>query len=130
MTHADDVFDLASLAVAHDEANAFDAVVPPLLRSFRPQILVSQHGCDSHRLDPLAHLELSIDAQRTAQAWLHHLAHETAGGRWLRTDLQEDSSGSFSRRRKDLRSRDRPRPSFSLVSHGIAAPRFLGPAVA
>src|SRR5262249_58015702 len=40
---------------------AFNAVVPPLLRAFRPQFLVSQHGCDSHRLDPLAHLELSID---------------------------------------------------------------------
>ena len=64
---------------------AFDAVVPPLLRSFRPQVLVTQHGCDSHRLDPLAHLELSIDAQRTAQARLHHLAHETAGGHWLLT---------------------------------------------
>ena len=64
---------------------AFDAVVPPLLRSFRPQVLVSQHGCDSHRLDPLAHLELSVDAQRTAQAAIHRLAHETAGGHWLLT---------------------------------------------
>ena len=64
---------------------AFDAVEPPLLRAFRPQVLVTQHGCDSHRLDPLAHLELSIDAQRTAQARLHHLAHETAGGHWLLT---------------------------------------------
>jgi len=64
---------------------AFDAVVPPLLRAFRPQVLVSQHGCDTHRLDPLAHLELSVDAQRTAQASLHHLAHETAGGRWVLT---------------------------------------------
>src|SRR3712207_1666640 len=32
---------------------AFHAVVPPLLRAFRPQILVTQHGCDSHALDPL-----------------------------------------------------------------------------
>jgi acetoin utilization protein AcuC len=64
---------------------AFDAVVPPLLRSFRPEILVSQHGCDSHRLDPLAHLELSIDAQRRAAVMIHDLAHETAGGRWLLT---------------------------------------------
>jgi acetoin utilization protein AcuC len=64
---------------------AFDAVVPPLLRAFHPQVLVSQHGCDTHRLDPLAHLELSVDAQRTAHAWLHHLAHETAGGRWVLT---------------------------------------------
>jgi acetoin utilization protein AcuC len=64
---------------------AFDAVVPPLLRAFRPQVLVSQHGCDSHRLDPLAHLELSVDAQRKSQAAIHRLAHETAGGRWLLT---------------------------------------------
>ena len=64
---------------------AFDAVVPPLLRSFRPEVLVSQHGCDSHRLDPLAHLELSVDGQRRAAVMIHDLAHETAGGRWLLT---------------------------------------------
>jgi acetoin utilization protein AcuC len=64
---------------------AFDAVVPPLLREFRPEVLVSQHGCDSHRLDPLAHLDLSVDAQRRAQLMVHELAHETAGGRWLLT---------------------------------------------
>jgi acetoin utilization protein AcuC len=64
---------------------AFDAIVPPLLHAFRPEILVSQHGCDSHRLDPLAHLELSVDGQRRAHAALHKLAHETAGGRWLLT---------------------------------------------
>jgi len=64
---------------------AFHAVVPPLVRSFRPQVLVSQHGCDSHRLDPLAHLELSVDAQRHAQDVIHGLAHEAAGGRWLLT---------------------------------------------
>ncbi|MBX6381716.1 MAG: acetoin utilization protein AcuC [Microbispora sp.] len=62
---------------------AFHAVVPPLLRAFAPQILVTQHGCDSHALDPLAHLMLSLDGQRTAYAALHRLAHETAGGRWI-----------------------------------------------
>jgi acetoin utilization protein AcuC len=64
---------------------AFDAVVPPLLRAFRPHVLVSQHGCDTHRLDPLANLRLSIDAQRVAHAAIHQLAHEVAGGRWLLT---------------------------------------------
>src|SRR6202034_2657113 len=64
---------------------AFDAVVPPLLRAFGPEILVSQHGCDSHRLDPLAHLELSVDGQRRAQLMLHELAHELCGGRWVAT---------------------------------------------
>ncbi len=64
---------------------AFHAVVPPLLREFAPQILVSQHGCDTHWTDPLANLELSVDAQRRAHAALHALAHEVAGGRWLLT---------------------------------------------
>jgi acetoin utilization protein AcuC len=64
---------------------AFHAVVPPLLRAFDPQILVSQHGCDTHRLDPLAHLELTVDGQRAAHAAIHQLAHEVAGGRWLLT---------------------------------------------
>jgi len=57
---------------------AFYAIVP-LLRQFRLQVLVSQHGADTHRLDPLAHLELSIDAQRAAHAAIHALAHELAG---------------------------------------------------
>ena len=64
---------------------AFHAVVPPLVRAFGPQLLVSQHGCDTHWSDPLANLELTIDAQRAAQAAIHRLAHEFAGGRWLLT---------------------------------------------
>jgi acetoin utilization protein AcuC len=64
---------------------AFDAVVPPLLRAFKPEVLVTQHGCDSHFLDPLAHLEVSVDAQRQAAIWLHDLAHELCDGRWVLT---------------------------------------------
>jgi acetoin utilization protein AcuC len=64
---------------------AFHGVVPPLLRQFHPQILVSQHGCDTHWSDPLANLELTIDAQRSAHAALHALAHEVSDGRWLLT---------------------------------------------
>jgi acetoin utilization protein AcuC len=62
---------------------AFHAVVPPLVRAFRPDVLVTQHGCDSHVLDPLAHLALTIDGQRTSYAALHRLAHEVANGRWV-----------------------------------------------
>jgi len=62
---------------------ALHAVVPPLVRQFRPQVLVTQQGCDSHYADPLAHMALSVDAQRAAYAALHGLAHEVAGGKWL-----------------------------------------------
>ncbi|HEY2509024.1 MAG TPA: acetoin utilization protein AcuC [Streptosporangiaceae bacterium] len=74
-------------AGTHDAGwlRAFHAVAPPLIRQFRPQVLVSQHGCDTHWSDPLANLEISVDAQRAAHAAIHALAHETAGGRWLLT---------------------------------------------
>ncbi len=62
---------------------AFDAVVPPLLAAFAPQLMVTQHGCDTHALDPLAHLELSVDGQRATYERLHRLAHAHAGGRWV-----------------------------------------------
>jgi len=62
---------------------AFDAVVPPVLRAFRPQILLTQHGCDTHALDPLAHLMMSVDGQRVAYRALHALAHELCDGRWV-----------------------------------------------
>jgi acetoin utilization protein AcuC len=39
---------------------AFEAVVPPLLEAFRPDVVVLQLGIDAHRTDPLTHLALDI----------------------------------------------------------------------
>jgi acetoin utilization protein AcuC len=64
---------------------AFHAVVPDLVREFAPDVLVTQHGCDSHRDDPLADLMLSVDGQRASYLALHDLAHEVTGGRWVAT---------------------------------------------
>jgi acetoin utilization protein AcuC len=44
---------------------------------------VSQHGADTHAEDPLAHLAVSLDAQRGVMEACHSLAHEQADGRWL-----------------------------------------------
>ncbi|GAA3279017.1 acetoin utilization protein AcuC [Streptomyces labedae] len=62
---------------------AFHAVVPELIADFRPQVLVTQHGADTHFEDPLAHLAVSLDAQRAVQVACHDLAHEHADGRWV-----------------------------------------------
>ena len=62
---------------------AFDGVVPALLEDFKPQIIFSQHGCDSHRDDPLTHLELTIDGQRAAYRMIHDWAHRYADGKWI-----------------------------------------------
>jgi acetoin utilization protein AcuC len=64
---------------------AFHAVVPDVVKAFRPQVLVTQHGCDSHVEDPLAHLTKTIDGQRAAYVALHDLAHELTGGKWIAT---------------------------------------------
>jgi acetoin utilization protein AcuC len=62
---------------------AFHAVVPALVAAFRPQVVVSQHGADTHFEDPLAHLTVSLDAQRMVAEACHALAHEHAEGRWV-----------------------------------------------
>jgi acetoin utilization protein AcuC len=62
---------------------AFHSVVPELLEEFRPQVLVTQHGADTHFEDPLAHLAVSLDAQHAVQAACHGLAHAYAEGRWI-----------------------------------------------
>ena len=62
---------------------AIHAVVPAALEAFRPQVLVTQQGVDTHVEDPLAHLLVSLDGQRLAFEALHRWAHRYAGGRWI-----------------------------------------------
>ena len=74
-------------AGADDESwhAAFDAEIPERLREFRPQIIVSQMGCDTHALDPLAHFDLTLSGQRRTYAKVHALAHELCDGKWVVT---------------------------------------------
>jgi acetoin utilization protein AcuC len=64
---------------------AFHAVVPSVLRAFRPEVLFSQCGADAHRLDPLADLRLSVDGQRASYLAMKALADELCAGRWVAT---------------------------------------------
>ena len=66
---------------------AFTAVVPPLLRAYQPEVLVTQFGCDGHRLDIMSDLELSVDGMRTAYRILYRLAREFLAARaWTRPE--------------------------------------------
>ncbi|OLB85248.1 MAG: acetoin utilization protein AcuC [Chloroflexi bacterium] len=62
---------------------AFDRVVPALLRRFKPTVLVTQDGCDTHHLDPLAHLAATTRIWPHVGRAFHELAHELCEGRWL-----------------------------------------------
>ena len=61
----------------------FDRVVPALLRRFKPTVLVTQDGCDTHHLDPLAHLAATTRIWPHVGRAFHELAHELCEGRWL-----------------------------------------------
>ncbi|MFQ6015855.1 MAG: acetoin utilization protein AcuC [Anaerolineae bacterium] len=57
---------------------AFRQVVPPLVEAFRPDVLVSQLGVDTHYLDPLTHLSLTTEAYIQVVKGIKELAP-----RWL-----------------------------------------------
>ena len=61
----------------------FEKIVPPLLRRFKPTVLVTQDGCDTHYLDPLAHIAASTRIWPRVGRLFHELAHELCDGRWL-----------------------------------------------
>jgi acetoin utilization protein AcuC len=64
---------------------AFRELVPPLVIGWRPDVLITQLGCDTHHTDPLASMNLTTAAYSEAAGELHALAHEAAGGRWVAT---------------------------------------------
>jgi acetoin utilization protein AcuC len=64
---------------------AVESVVPAVAAAFRPTMLVTQHGCDSHLLDPLAHLRLTTAAYRRATLLADGIAHRWCEGRWFAT---------------------------------------------
>ena len=64
---------------------AVEEVIPPAVRAFGPDLIVTQCGCDSHCLDPITHLATSTAIWPILAQQFHDLAHEVCGGRWLAT---------------------------------------------
>jgi len=65
--------------------SAVETLLPELAAAFGPDIVVSQHGCDTHASDPLAHLNVTTTAMGAAARLVDAIAHRWAGGRWLAT---------------------------------------------
>jgi acetoin utilization protein AcuC len=62
-----------------------DEVIVPAVQAFKPDLLVTQCGCDSHWLDPLTHLATTTRIWPAIAQRFHALAHEVCEGRWLAT---------------------------------------------
>ncbi|MBN4064576.1 acetoin utilization protein AcuC [Dehalococcoides mccartyi] len=59
----------------------FDEVVPPLVRAFKPDVLFTQLGIDTHFQDPLTHLSLTTQGFNLAVQKLGELASDI--GKWV-----------------------------------------------
>src|SRR5258706_1968950 len=62
---------------------AMDALLAPLVISFAPDVIVSQHGCDTHAWDPLTHLSLTMRGIQAQIKLAHQLADTYCQGRWV-----------------------------------------------
>src|SRR6266536_5358120 len=62
---------------------AIDSLLSPLVLSFAPDLIVTQHGCDTHAWDPLTHLSLTMRGIREQIKLAHQLAHSYCQGRWV-----------------------------------------------
>ena len=65
--------------------SCFETVVPEVLRAFGPDLILSQNGCDGHKLDPLTHLSATTRLYEHVPHRVHDLAHELCEGRWVAT---------------------------------------------
>jgi acetoin utilization deacetylase AcuC-like enzyme/GNAT superfamily N-acetyltransferase len=62
---------------------AIDSLLQPLVTSFAPDVIFSQHGCDTHAWDPLTHLKLTMNGIQAQIKLVHQLAHNYCNGRWV-----------------------------------------------
>jgi len=63
--------------------HAFEEVVPPIARAFRPDLIFTQTGADGYYTDPLAHLKLTTRTYETVASVIDGLSKELCGGRWV-----------------------------------------------
>jgi acetoin utilization protein AcuC len=61
----------------------FGEVFTSAISRFQPDIIVSQHGCDAHAYDPLAHVHCSMSVYKAMPELIHNLAHQWCEGRWV-----------------------------------------------
>ncbi|QHW35344.1 acetoin utilization protein AcuC [Paenibacillus rhizovicinus] len=62
---------------------SFRSTVERAAAFFKPDVIVSQHGCDAHAFDPLSHIHCSMRIYQSMPAIIHELAHKHTDGKWI-----------------------------------------------
>jgi acetoin utilization protein AcuC len=76
---------LAMEPYTEDESwlDCFREAVEQAARIFQPDVIVTQHGCDAHAFDPLAHIQCSMQIYREMPKIIHELADRYTQGKWI-----------------------------------------------
>lgn len=62
---------------------SFNMTLRKVIAAYKPDVIISQHGCDAHAYDPLSHMHCSMRIYRDIPAIIHELAHEYTDGKWI-----------------------------------------------
>ncbi|WP_424765898.1 acetoin utilization protein AcuC [Paenibacillus sp. sgz302251] len=62
---------------------SFNITLRKVIESYKPDVIISQHGCDAHAYDPLSHMHCSMRIYAEIPAIIHELAHTYTNGRWI-----------------------------------------------
>ncbi|MFA1820296.1 acetoin utilization protein AcuC [Virgibacillus oceani] len=78
-------FNLPIDAFTEDESflQVYEAALREITEFFKPDMIVTQNGADSHFYDPLTHLSASMKIYERIPALSHELAHQYCGGKWI-----------------------------------------------
>ncbi len=63
----------------------YENILPTIARGFKPDIILTQNGCDAHAFDPLTHLSVSMKVYQEIPRLAKKMAEELCGGRIVAT---------------------------------------------
>lgn len=78
-------FNLPVDAFTEDESwlHAYTTALKEITAFFKPDVILTQNGADSHFHDPLTHLSATMKIYEQIPKLAHELAHQYCDGRWI-----------------------------------------------
>jgi acetoin utilization protein AcuC len=78
-------FNIPLDAFTEDESwlHAYSTALKEIVEFFKPDVILTQNGADSHYLDPLTHLSATMKIYKEIPRLAHELAHQYCDGKWI-----------------------------------------------
>lgn len=78
-------FNIPVDAFTEDESwlQMYTQAIQEVAEFFKPDVILTQNGADSHYYDPLTHLSATMKIYREIPKLAHEIAHQYCGGKWI-----------------------------------------------